>query len=81
MEPSGDVRGDLDIQLEDPAALEEIELYSELMIIAGRSAAPLTRDELDRALGVVRRDVGCDVGRDVGRDVTDAGTARRCPTG
>jgi hypothetical protein len=72
MEPSGDVRGDLDIQLEDPAALEEIELYSELMIIAGRSAAPLTREELDRALGVCR---------DASSDVTDAGTARPCPTG
>ncbi|HEX7105174.1 MAG TPA: hypothetical protein VF218_04350 [Acidothermaceae bacterium] len=49
-----DARAELDVRLQDPAALEEIELYSELIIVAGESDHPLTRDQIDRALGVTK---------------------------
>lgn len=49
--PNG-ARVELDLRVQDPAALEEIELYSELIILAGESAQPLTRAQIDRALGV-----------------------------
>jgi hypothetical protein len=42
----------LDLRLQDPAALEEIELYSELIIVAGASDEPLSHAEIDRALGL-----------------------------
>jgi len=45
-------RAELDLRVQDPAALEEIELYSELIILAGKSSAPLSPAEIDRALGV-----------------------------
>ena len=45
-------RAELDLRLQDPAALEEIELYSELIILAGASPTPLSAAEIDRALGV-----------------------------
>ncbi|MGH8889713.1 MAG: hypothetical protein ACRDV3_08110 [Acidothermaceae bacterium] len=48
-------RAELDLRVQDPAALEEIELYSELIIIAGKSAGVLTPSEIDEALGVRRR--------------------------
>jgi hypothetical protein len=51
-ESEDDARGRLDVRLHDPAALEEIELYSELIIVAAASDLPLTRDQIDRALGV-----------------------------
>jgi hypothetical protein len=47
-----DDRAELDVRLQDPAALEEIELYSELIIVAGKSSSPLSPAEIDRALGV-----------------------------
>ena len=47
-----DEQAELDLRVQDPAALEEIELYSELMIVAGASSQPLTRDQIDRVLGV-----------------------------
>jgi hypothetical protein len=49
--PGGE-QSDLDLRVQDPAVLEEIELYSELIIVAGESAQPLTQSEIDRALGV-----------------------------
>ncbi|HET9187441.1 MAG TPA: hypothetical protein VFN80_05780 [Acidothermaceae bacterium] len=49
-----DARSELDLRVQDPAALEEIELYSELIIVAGESSRPLSRDEIDRVLGVTR---------------------------
>lgn len=49
-----DARAELDLRLQDPAALEEIELYSELIIVAGESTQPLSQDEIDRVLGVTR---------------------------
>lgn len=45
-------RAEIDVRVQDPAALEEIDLYSELIIVAGRSAQSLSRDQIDRALGV-----------------------------
>jgi len=51
-EREDDVRSELDLRLQDPAALEEIELYSELIIVAGASNRPLTQEQIDRALGV-----------------------------
>jgi hypothetical protein len=52
MADPNDDRAALDLRLQDPAALEEIELYSELIIVAGKSPAPLSVAEIDRALGV-----------------------------
>jgi hypothetical protein len=51
-EREDDARSELDLRLQDPAALEEIELYSELIIVAGASNQPLTQEQIDRALGV-----------------------------
>jgi hypothetical protein len=51
-EREDDARSELDLRLQDPAALEEIELYSELIIVAGASIQPLTQEQIDRALGV-----------------------------
>lgn len=47
-----DARSELDLRVQDPAALEEIELYSELIIVAGGSSRRLSQDEIDRVLGV-----------------------------
>jgi hypothetical protein len=44
--PSGDAR------LQDPQVLDEIELYGELVIAASASEEPLSRDEIDRVLGI-----------------------------
>lgn len=41
-----------DPRLEDPLALDEIELYGELVIAASASEQPMSRDEIDRALGL-----------------------------
>ncbi len=48
MVPNGDGR------LQDPQALDEIELYGELVIAASASERPLSRDEIDRVLGLRR---------------------------
>jgi hypothetical protein len=42
----------------DQVALAEIELYAELMIAAERSAVPLSREAIDRALGLLPTTVG-----------------------
>lgn len=39
-------------RLQDPLALDEIELYGELVIAASASDGILPRDEIDRVLGV-----------------------------
>lgn len=49
-----DAHAELDLRVQDRAALEEIELYSELIIVAGESKQPLSRAEIDRALGVTK---------------------------
>lgn len=41
-----------DARLQDPQALDEIELYGELVIAASASEQPLSRDEIDRVLGL-----------------------------
>jgi len=46
--PSGDAR------LQDPQVLDEIELYGDLVIAASSSEEPLSRDEIDRVLGLNR---------------------------
>jgi hypothetical protein len=45
-------RADFDLRLQDHALLEEIELYSELIIVAARSPEPLSTEVIDRALGL-----------------------------
>ncbi|MDQ1617968.1 MAG: hypothetical protein QOE19_537 [Actinomycetota bacterium] len=41
-----------DTRLQDPMVLDEIELYGELVIAASASDAPLSREEVDRVLGL-----------------------------
>jgi len=41
-----------DARLQDPQVLDEIELYGELVIAASASEKPLSRDEIDRVLGL-----------------------------
>lgn len=41
-----------DARVQDRVALDEIELYGDLMIAASQSDRPLTPDEIDRILGV-----------------------------
>lgn len=41
-----------DVDLEDHALLEEVELTAELIVAASQSEAPLSRAEVDRILGV-----------------------------
>ncbi len=42
----------IDLRVHDPAALEEIELYAELMIVAAASSDTLPVVEIDRVLGI-----------------------------
>ncbi|WP_017626070.1 hypothetical protein [Nocardiopsis chromatogenes] len=42
----------VDARLQDGEALEEIELYADVLIAAAGSEDPLSTDELDRVLGV-----------------------------
>jgi hypothetical protein len=46
---SGD---ELDVPLEDPVQMEEVELLSSLMIQAGSAEEPLDQAEVDRLLGI-----------------------------
>ncbi len=43
---------ELDVPLEDPVLLEEVELLSTLMIQAGSAEEPLDQAEVDRLLGI-----------------------------
>jgi len=43
---------EFDPRIHDSAFLEEIDLYSELIIVAAASAGRLARDAIDRALGL-----------------------------
>lgn len=52
MSTSNARRVDLDLRVQDPTFLEEIDLYSELMIIAAASPKALSIDAIDRALGL-----------------------------
>ncbi len=42
-------------RFDEQAALEEIDLYTEVIIAAGTAETPLSPAELDRVLGVQRR--------------------------
>jgi hypothetical protein len=42
----------LDLRLHDRVALDEIELYAEVLTAVAASEGPLTRTELDAVLGV-----------------------------
>jgi len=44
---------EFDPRIHDSAFLEEIDLYSELIIVAAASAGTLSTDAIDRALGLV----------------------------
>ena len=43
----------LDLRVHDRVALDEIELYSEVLSAVAASEKPLTHEELDRVLGVL----------------------------
>lgn len=43
-----------DVRIEDPAIIEEIDLLSELVIMASHSSRPLSYSQIDSALGVHR---------------------------
>ncbi len=43
---------EFDPRIHDSAFLEEIDLYSELMIVAAASAGTLSTDAIDQALGL-----------------------------
>jgi hypothetical protein len=49
--PDGD-EPSIDLRVQDPALLEEIDLYSELIIVAATSSEHLSAAVIDRALGV-----------------------------
>ena len=49
------LRASGDARLQDPQVLDEIELYGELVIAASASEQPLSRDEIDRVLGLRAR--------------------------
>lgn len=48
----GAVREPLDLRVHDSVALDEIELYAEVLSAVAASDHPLTREELDEVLGV-----------------------------
>ena len=48
----GSVRERLDLRVHDRVALDEIELYSEVLSAVAAADRPLTRTELDEVLGV-----------------------------
>ena len=48
----GALREHLDLRVHDRVALDEIELYAEVLSAVAASDRPLTADELDRVLGV-----------------------------
>ncbi len=56
-----------DARVQDPLALDEIELYGEVVIAASASDRPLTPDELDTVLGVCTQ-----ASRESGRDRPEA---------
>jgi hypothetical protein len=48
----GALREDLDLRVHDRVALEEIELYAEVLSAVAASDRPLTAEELDQVLGL-----------------------------
>jgi len=52
MSDAAHVRVEFDARVQDPTILEEIDLYSELMIVAAASSEALTTEAIDRVLGL-----------------------------
>jgi hypothetical protein len=50
-----DVRDDLDLRFHDVVALEEIELYAEMLSAVAAADGPLTLEEIDQVLGLRER--------------------------
>jgi hypothetical protein len=48
----GALRENLDFRVQDRVALDEIELYAEVLSAVAASDGPLTADELDQVLGL-----------------------------
>jgi hypothetical protein len=48
----GVLRDDVDLRFHDRVALEEIELYAEVLSAVAAADRPLTRAEIDEVLGV-----------------------------
>jgi hypothetical protein len=42
-----------DVELEDPELLDEVGMTASLMVAANQSDGPLSRDEIDRLLGLL----------------------------
>jgi hypothetical protein len=49
------VRDDVDLRLHDVVALEEIELYAEVLSAVAAADGPLTTEEIDEVLGLRER--------------------------
>jgi hypothetical protein len=49
------MRGDVDLRVPDLVALEEIELYAEVLSAVAAADRPLTTEEIDEVLGVRQR--------------------------
>jgi len=52
----------LDLRVHDRVALDEIELYSEVLSAVAASDRPLSDEELDRVLGVLPGNPTVDIG-------------------
>ncbi len=50
------MRSDVDLRVPDLVALEEIELYAEMLSAVAIAERPLTNDEIDEVLGVRQRE-------------------------
>ncbi len=50
------MRSDVDLRVPDLVALEEIELYAEMLSAVAIAERPLTNDEIDEVLGVHQRE-------------------------
>jgi len=49
------VRDDVDLRFHDVVALEEIELYAEVLSAVAAADRPLTTEEIDKVLGLRER--------------------------
>jgi hypothetical protein len=49
------MRGDVDLRVPDLVALEEIELYAEVLSAVATADRPLTTEEIDEVLGLRQR--------------------------
>ncbi len=49
------MREDVDLRLHDVVALEEIELYAEVLSAVAIADGPLTTEQIDEVLGLCRR--------------------------